>query len=344
MPKPITRTLNLVRSTGLISRLAYARGRQAGVDVAKLLRRSGLTTRDMDDEHTRLSVNKQIKFIELIADTIGDNNFGFHLAQEFDLREIGLLYYVAASANTLGDALRRAERYSSIVNEGIVLTVQREKSLRIFLKYNGVTRHTDRHQIEFWITALIRTIRHLTNRRISPSCVHLVHYKNDKTGEFMNFVGGRIKSDSNVDVVDLAASNWNVPLVKADPFLHRLLLQFCEEALVRQELPGNSFKVRVENAIAMLLPHGRADSATVAARLRLSPRSLARRLSSEQLTFGRLLRELRRSLAHRYLADKDLSISQIAWLLGYKEVGAFTHAFRRWTGRSPRAARARRRR
>jgi AraC-like DNA-binding protein len=50
---------------------------------------------------------------------------------------------------------------------------------------------------------------------------------------------------------------------------------------------------------------------------------------------------LRSDLAKRYLADKDLSISEIAWLLGYQEVSAFTHACRRWTGQTPRAVRSR---
>jgi AraC-like DNA-binding protein len=49
---------------------------------------------------------------------------------------------------------------------------------------------------------------------------------------------------------------------------------------------------------------------------------------------------MRHDLATRHLADRDLSISQIAWLLGYQDVGAFSHAFRRWTGTSPRLARA----
>ena len=52
-----------------------------------------------------------------------------------------------------------------------------------------------------------------------------------------------------------------------------------------------------------------------------------------------VLKELRMDLAKRDLADRDLSISQIAWLLGYKDVSSFTHAFRRWTGDSPSASR-----
>jgi AraC-like DNA-binding protein len=42
-----------------------------------------------------------------------------------------------------------------------------------------------------------------------------------------------------------------------------------------------------------------------------------------------------------YLKEPELSISEIAWLLGFRDVGAFSHAYKRWTGRAPREARAR---
>ena len=72
----------------------------------------------------------------------------------------------------------------------------------------------------------------------------------------------------------------------------------------------------------------------------MSPRTLTRRLAAEGLTFVGSLSELRADLAKRYLQDEDLAISQIAWLLGYQEVSAFTHAFKRWTGKTPREARS----
>ena len=72
----------------------------------------------------------------------------------------------------------------------------------------------------------------------------------------------------------------------------------------------------------------------------VSPRTFTRRLAAEGVTFLDLVEALRRDLANRYLADDDLSISQIAWFLGYREVGAFSHAFKRWTGYTPRKARA----
>ena len=77
----------------------------------------------------------------------------------------------------------------------------------------------------------------------------------------------------------------------------------------------------------------------VARELGVSQRTLARRLAVERLNFSVVLESLKIDLAQRYLADSDLSISQIAWLLGYQEVSSFTHAFKRWSGKTPRQAR-----
>ena len=95
----------------------------------------------------------------------------------------------------------------------------------------------------------------------------------------------------------------------------------------------------VENAIVPLLPHAEVRIGEIAHRLGLGQRTLARRLNDEGLTFSALLGRLRHDLADRYLADGDTSISQIAWLLGYQEVSAFSKAYKRWTGKAPRAMR-----
>jgi AraC-like DNA-binding protein len=91
------------------------------------------------------------------------------------------------------------------------------------------------------------------------------------------------------------------------------------------------------------LPHGQARRDVVAQKLGLSPRTLGRKLSADGISFARILEELRIGLAKRYLSERGLSISRIAWLLGYTEVSTFSHAFRRWAGRAPRADRSWRR-
>jgi AraC-like DNA-binding protein len=93
------------------------------------------------------------------------------------------------------------------------------------------------------------------------------------------------------------------------------------------------------NKLLIKSPHGKANAKDVAQKLGMSQRTLARHLASEGLTFVEMLKELRIDLAKRDLADRDLSISQNAWLLGYKDISSFTHAFKRWTGDTPRTTR-----
>jgi AraC-like DNA-binding protein len=90
-----------------------------------------------------------------------------------------------------------------------------------------------------------------------------------------------------------------------------------------------------KNAISSVLPHGRVLVEDVARSLGMSKRTLARKLSDEGLNYSEILEHLRRDLAVRYLADRKLHVSKIAWLLGFHEVSAFTHACKRWTGKSP---------
>jgi AraC-like DNA-binding protein len=88
------------------------------------------------------------------------------------------------------------------------------------------------------------------------------------------------------------------------------------------------------------LPKGAPEAGRIAKTLGLGERTLARHLSSEGTSYQRVVNDLRRDAARSYLSDPELSIGQVAYLLGYSEQSAFTTAFRRWTGQSPRAYRS----
>jgi AraC-like DNA-binding protein len=117
-------------------------------------------------------------------------------------------------------------------------------------------------------------------------------------------------------------------------------VKYCEATLADRRGHESHLRTRVENAIASLLPHGRVLVEDVARSLGMSERTLARKLSDEGLNFTEILQQLRRDLAVRYLGDRKLHVSKIAWLLGFHGVSAFTHAFKRWTGKTPREMRA----
>jgi AraC-like DNA-binding protein len=327
-------------AAGMLSRLACARAEAAGIEVAPLMEKAGVKRRQIEDDKVWLTVESQVKFLELVADALHDDLLGFHLARDYDLREVGLLYYVLNSSDQLGDALRRAERYSTIVNEGIAVHVREGKDLGVTFEYVGVERLSDRHQIEAWVTSLVRICRQLTDRRLLPSWVTFVHRRKGGCPELDSFMGCEVVFGANMDEVEFPGTAHQMPIVSADPYLNELLIKYCEEARAHRGAGRGALRVDVENAIAPLLPHGQARAEKIAHLLGMSPRTLARRLAAEGLTFVGVLNELRVDLSRRYLQDEDLTISEVAWLLGYREVSAFTHAFKRWTGKTPRQARS----
>jgi hypothetical protein len=92
----------------------------------------------------RLSVRNQIALLDEAAIALKDDCIGFTLDRDFDLREIGLLYYVMASLHTLGEGLKRLARYSKITNEALVFGYREGNRLFINLSYSGVPgTHTD---------------------------------------------------------------------------------------------------------------------------------------------------------------------------------------------------------
>jgi Arabinose-binding domain of AraC transcription regulator, N-term len=174
---------------GGLSRLAVARLESAGVPVAPLLRRVGLTPQAIADPEERLSVHSQIALLDEAAIALKDDCLGFTLARDHDPREIGLLYYVMASSKTLGEGLRRIARYSRITNESLVVGYREGNRLTINLSYSGVPRHSDRHQIEFCMFGLLRICRMLTGQNLVPQYLCISHHRSSVTSEIARFVG-----------------------------------------------------------------------------------------------------------------------------------------------------------
>src|SRR5262245_43384531 len=291
---------------GGLTRLAIARLKSAGVPVAPLLKRAGLTPEAIADPEERLSVQSQIALLDEAAIALRDDCIGFTLARDFDPREIGLLYYVMASSHTLGDALRRIARYSQVTNEALVFGYQEGNRLILSLSYSGVPRHSDRHQIEFCMFAALRICRMLTGQNLVPQHFSISHYRSEGISEMARFVGTKVEFGADRDEFALNADARELPLIHADTYLNDLLLKYCEAALADRRDDRSQLRTRVENAISSVLPHGRVRVEDVARSLGMSERTLARRLSDEGLNFTEILQQLRRDLAVRYLDDRKL--------------------------------------
>jgi hypothetical protein len=139
--RSIKQLAGLPTAQGGLTRLAADCVRKAGIKLGPLLSRVGLTIDQIDDLGHRISVRNQIAFLEIAAEALNDDFLGLNLAEDFDCRDLGLLYYVMASSDTLGDALKRASRYSRITNEAIVLDYREAGEPTLRLTYSGFPRH-----------------------------------------------------------------------------------------------------------------------------------------------------------------------------------------------------------
>ncbi|HET8731341.1 MAG TPA: AraC family transcriptional regulator ligand-binding domain-containing protein [Moraxellaceae bacterium] len=125
-----------------------------------------------------------------------------------------------------------------------------------------------------------------------------------------------------------------LPMLHSDPGL-RLLLDQQAQALVAAMPDADAFDRSLQQTLLSLLPEGGASVARVAEALHVSVRTLQRRLDGRGVTWQQVLDRSREELARHYLADRALTLSEIALLLGFSEQSAFTRAFRRWTGETP---------
>ncbi len=337
------RRLLLPTTTGFPARRAVAALRNHDIDPAPLLQRVGLSEQDLDNQENRISSAAQARLLEFAADALHDPSLGFHLATEADPRELGLPFYVASAAKDLGEAIALLVRYCRIVNEAIrAQLMRRSGDLVIDVNVVGVPRFRAAQNAELAVAVILKGLREITGRNVHPTNVTLVHMRNSDSPEFERFCGCPVEFGASSDQLVFSNESLAVPLISEDRHLLDVLRPICDEAAKQRETAPGTLRALVENEAQKLLPHGRAQRHNVAKKLAMSPRTLARRLATEGTSFEEVVDELRRSLALQYIKSPSISLSQIAWLLGYEGATSLNQAFRCWTGRSPSAARAER--
>lgn len=324
--------------TGIAARLAITALKTHNVAIAPLLQRAGFSAHDFDVPHQRISAASEGKFLEFTAEALDDSAFGLHLAEGANPREAGLLYYVTSAASNVGEALVLFGRYSRIVNEAVrIKHAPAREGLIAEISFIGLSRHATKQVTEFGVGVTIKALREIAGRKIRPTHLSFLHARNSDLREFEAFFGCPVEFGASGDQVAFSNETLALPLVTEDPHLLETLRPICDEAAKERGTAVGSLRATVENEAQKLLPHGKAHRH--AKTLGHSERTLTRRLADENTTYEEVVDQLRRSLALQYVKEPSLSLSQIAWLLGYEGSSSFNHAFVRWTGRSPSATR-----
>jgi AraC-like DNA-binding protein len=318
-------------------KLAARRLEQRGISAAALLQKAEIKPYVLNQKSARVPFYQHARLLDLAGKATDNGCFGLELAaNEGDPRDNGLLAYTALSSKTFGEALKVLERYLHVFNEAVEVSVELlPRDVKIDYHISDASSAMSRQAIEFGAANLVRSLRFLTNSRLRPLEVRFRHARDNEIAKFRKFFGCPVHFGTRQNSLVFSRSQLSLPIATADERLYGLLTGYCEAILASRPVGSADLRQQVERIIAKLLCRGDAETEAVAHELGLSVRTLARRLSDVGVSFAQILDELRHQLALKYLGDADLSLSQIAFLLGYSELSAFSHAFRRWTNTTP---------
>lgn len=275
------------------------------------------------------------RFYRLLDDLVArsDAGIGVQLGRQARPGSFSALGYLAMSSRTLGEAIALLPRFESLVLEQgrTELEVQGEQ---IWMRWSTPGAPIPAVLEDFFLAAWVTLGRWLTGRDLSPSEVAFSHAEPPDQSAFHAVFGTELAFDSPCAGVRFPRDWLALPVLQADPELHGLML--ARAKALRIEIPeAGPYSRQVRALLPNLLPRQQATITAVAQMLALSERTLRRRLAIEQSSFHQLLQQQRHALARHYLQDPNLSLLDIALLLGYAEHSAFTAAFRQWQGVSP---------
>ena len=307
-----------------------------GRNVDRVLAEAGLDLRMVNREGGRISWQAQAELMEIAAGELGDDCYGIHLAAKVDVRDADALAYIGLASRTLGEALANLARYVRTFNEVVRIDLSTDDGVTV-LGISGCDPSLVHHrqQMEFGAGVLLHLYRFLTKRRVTPLAVHFVHGRRDGQRELSRYFGCKVSYLQNRSEIVLKATDMAIPIDTSDYRLLKILTAYSEGMLKQHGPHDGGLLQRVERQIVDLLPKGEAKAKVIAVALGISERTLTRQLAALGTSFNEVLDGLRKRLALEFVSDRELSLAQVAFLLGYANQPAFTLAFRRWTGKAP---------
>jgi AraC-like DNA-binding protein len=345
MPLPLAPTRSPAYASALHSWLLAARDTVArhGVDPAPLLQDAGLDLSQARDPMGRFPAHQGLAFWQRAMQTVGEELLGMEVALHFMPLAFNELGYALMASDNLGQMYVRLARFAHIVTDaadirfdttagGGELTLAGDPGL-----LDHVDDATRWSIFDYAMLTIVRGSRMLFGRDFMPLELrlqrarpreHAVFEKVLRCTPVYGCADNRLVLDTATLQRPLSYANLTVARA-SEAALERYHAQWA------QDRGGSSLTDAVSALLQEWLPSGEPHQEDVAARLNMTLRTLQRRLSEQGTNYREVLNDTRHRLALQHLAGAQCSVSEIAFLLGFSEVSAFTRAFRRWTGCAP---------
>jgi len=325
---------HLATSTNILWKLFEANGhdpepfyRDVGIDP-KLLKKSGAQIRFSSVE----------KIWKKATEIIDDPCFGLQAAGCWHPSYGHALGYAWLTSHTLREALNRLARYIRIVSEaGSIILEDDSKCLTLVIDYKSPEMILPA-MVDTFMAVLIHMCRMNYGENLKPIVVNFVHPEPQCAEKYFDLFRSSVYFSASRDSISFSSNDIDKNLPGSNPHLASINDKIIINYLANLE-KGDIIH-RVKACIIDLFQSGEVAFEKVAKTIVMSERSLQRKLNEEGTTFRTILDETRKELALSYVRDLDITLSEIAFLLGFSEQSAFSRAFKRLTGMSPSEARS----
>jgi AraC-like DNA-binding protein len=263
----------------------------------------------------------------------GNPDLPLLVGESLKIRHLGMLGYVVMSCGILLEVAAQLERYLRLVGE-----ISNSRLLQVGDRYElhclwPQDCETPPAIEQSSIVARLMFARWLTDRPDLRWQAHFRFPQPRDLGHYRRIFGVLPLFGQPQTKLVLPASDALLPVVMANPQARRIVEAEAEAML--QTLAGSGFVQQLRDAVAQRLMAGEVTIAAVAESLHLSTRTLQRRLDEQGCSFRTVVEDTRRAKAEEYLQGSRMSLSEVAFMLGYSEQSTFQQAFKRWTGMTP---------
>lgn len=313
-----------------------------GVDERTLAQAAGLPAGTLSPLPESLAAADYVRLLDVGAQLAHDPQFGLHVGERVKLGTYNVYGLILLSCRDFGQALQQTLRFEALAHDLGRSALAVDGGVAEY-RWHSAFPHASRHLAES-VFAGIRVFGNwLAGQALPPVQVSFAHDAPQDVREYERLFGADLHFGAAAHAArfDAAMLAWPVP--NADVGLYPVLQQHAERLLKekrRAEQEGG-IVAQVRAAIVKNLEQDRVRLPLIAQELHITQRTLQRKLNDAGIGFQALLDRTRHELALEYLQQKDLSIAEIAFLLGYQEQSSFNHAFKDWTGMNPGAFRER---
>lgn len=320
------------------SRAFLASCERLGIDTKEMLAAVGIERATIDDPDGRLPAEKVRELWRRAYEASGDPDLALHAAEGVPFGAYRVIDYLAASAPTVGAALAQVSAYFPIINSAVRLPItETADELALGIACPEDPAHISRPYVEYTFAAVLLRTREATGVRFPLAGLDLAFPAPASSAEHQRIFECPIRFAAGENAMRVGRAACATASRRADPHLFGVLADHAR--VLREKVPSESAPVRqarqVRQVILERLKQGDPSLEGVAKQLAMSPRTLQRRLREHGLSYADLLDDTRASAAKTYLGDREISVAEVAYLLGFAEQSSFTHAFKRWTGQAP---------